>query len=161
LVKIPSSFALRILYFLSSSIPALVTKSKGIRHQSKYLPNQLSLQTSKMLPFPTLLLLLFPLLALGWHDHSLPSTCFIGKICAGGFGQAYTIYENYPDLTVARPPLERTFEVSQTVGERDDWGHEEDRQKPIVAPCLSTNPLLLPSYLPIENAKLFSMNTLL
>ena len=151
-LKIPSSFVLRFFYFLSSSIPHLVTKLKGISHESKYPPNHPSSQTSKMFLFPHLLLI-FPFLTLGWHDHSLPSTCFIGKICSGGFGEPYTIYEDHPDLTVERPSFARTFEVSQTVGERDYGGSEEDRQKSIVAPCLSIIPLLFPSYLPIGNAK--------
>jgi len=74
--------------------------------------------------------------------------------------QQYTIYEDYPDLTVERPYFARIFEVSQTVRERDDKGHEADPQKPIVAPGLSIHSLLFPSYLPVENAKSFCMNTL-
>ena len=53
--------------------------------------------------------------------------------------QQYTIYEDYPDLTVERPYFARIFEVSQTVRERDDKGHEADPQKPIVC-SWSVNP---------------------
>jgi len=62
--------------------------------------------------------------------------------------QQYTIYEDHPYLTVERPITGRIFEVSQTVGERDDGGHEADPQMPFVPPGLSIHSLLFPSYLP-------------
>jgi hypothetical protein len=61
-------------------------------------------------------------LAIRDDDDHLPSTCFIGKICSGGFMRQYTIYEDHPDLTVERPYFARIFEASQTIGEREDGG---------------------------------------
>jgi hypothetical protein len=95
-----------------------------------------------MLLFRYLLLpILSPLLALAIGDDGddLPSNCFIGKICSGGFMEQYTIYEDYPDLTVERPYFARIFEVSQTVEERDDESSEAYPQKPIVASGLSAH----------------------
>jgi hypothetical protein len=80
-----------------------------------------------------LLLLLFPLLVSAWAPpHTLPTTCDIGKICAWGWGDIYTIYEAHPNLTTHREyQTGETFEVSQDVGRDANCQDEHSNSPPL------------------------------
>jgi len=86
--------------------------------------------------FLAIIPLLSPFLVSAWDSpHDLPTTCPIGKICAWGWGDIYTIYEAKPNLTTHREyQTGELFEVSQDVGRDANCKDEHSTFFPFACP---------------------------